>query len=538
MARASLNGVIPLLRRQSLAAPAGDAELLDRFVASRDADAFEALVRRHGPMVFAVCRRILRHTHDAEDAFQATFLVLAYKAGSVSPRGKLAGWLHGVASKTALKARHRAARRARVESQVPTRSADVMPDAPCTDAEPLLDQELTGLPERYRLPIILCDLEGRPRAEAATLLGCSEGTLSSRLTRGRRLLAERLKRRGVQLSVGALVGVLTAKAAIAEPLVRATLPVGLAPAAIPPTVAQLATGVMKAMLLKKLQAVALATLVAAGAAFALSGLLIERTEAAPTPKAPADPTLDDKAISEALATVDGNLLLNRKVIKDLKCDIDQLDKIMDKLEDAQRKSQQKTNEAMMGLKQNINGNVNPQAIQQMFKDAQEAGEKEFRKAVNEVVASLTPAQRLRLRQIDLQARGHAAFTLPSVAKDLKLTDKQKEQFAENVKRTAEDVQQALQKPVNPNGVFEFNFEKVTKEARAEGLKRAVAALTDDQKALWKKMTGEPVKYPLNQQWNFAQDLPLIGGFAGGFGGVQVVPAVPAVPVVPPPAPPK
>src|SRR5690242_12606896 len=134
--------------RRVLHAPEGgvtDGQLLARFVTSRDEAAFNELVRRHGPMVFGVCRRILRHAQDAEDAFQATFLVLLHKAATVSPRSKLAGWLHGVAQKTALKARHRAGRRTEVESQAPARSDDAMPPDPARDeAEAILDQELAA----------------------------------------------------------------------------------------------------------------------------------------------------------------------------------------------------------------------------------------------------------------------------------------------------------------------------------------------------------------------------------------------------------
>src|SRR5262245_45810706 len=151
MATGSLAGVIPRLRAAALAptGAAGDAEVLDRFVTRRDADAFEALVRRHGPMVLAVCRRVLRHTQDAEDAFQATFLVLAHKAAAVSPRSQLAGWLHGVAHRTALKARHRAARRAAAERRAPARSTEPMPPAPDWDGSELLhDQALAAPPER------------------------------------------------------------------------------------------------------------------------------------------------------------------------------------------------------------------------------------------------------------------------------------------------------------------------------------------------------------------------------------------------------
>ncbi len=553
MAIGSLAGVIPRLRATALALPGAtsDAELLDRFITARDATAFEALVRRHGPMVLAVCRRILRNTHDAEDAFQATFLVLAYKAASVSPRNRLAAWLHGVAQKTALKARHRAARRTEVEKRVPARSAeDMTPELTRADAEPLLDQELAALPELYRLPIVLCDLEGQLRSAVAVTLGCSEGTLSSRLTRGRRMLAERLKRRGVSLSSAALVVILTERqVALAESLVRATVPVALAPmsAAVSPNVAQLATGVLKSMFLKKLQTVTVAAIVTLGATFALTGLVADPTHAAaPVPKTPAAPALDEKALNEALADVDGQLLLNRKVLKDIKCDIDQLDRIMDAVEAGTLASRKKTQEAMVQIKVNANGgNVNPEAINQMFKDAQEAGEKEMRKATAEVVTKmLTLPQRARLREIDLQSRGHDVFTTASVAKALDLSPKQKEQFAANVQQTADEVQQAFQKPVqvglgNFAAVSSFDADSITKEARGEGMKRALAILTDEQKESWKKLTGEPIKYTINRPWMGAST----GVVRAGAGGVMVAPRVvgvalpaAALPAVPLPAP--
>ena len=554
MALGSLAGVIPRLRTTALAVQSAtsDADLLDRFVTARDAAAFEALVRRHGPMVLAVCRRVLRNTHDAEDAFQATFLVLAYKATSVSPRNRLAAWLHGVAQKTALKARHRAARRAEVEKRVPARSAeDMTPETTRADAEPLLDQELAALPDRYRLPIILCDLEGRLRSAVAVTLGCSEGTLSSRLTRGRRMLAERLKRRGVALSTAALAVILTERqGALAEALVRATVPVALAPmsaAAVSPNVAQLATGVLKSMFLKKLQTVTVAAIVTLGATFALTGLVADPTHAAaPVPKAPAAPALDEKALNEALADVDGQLLLNRKVLKDIKCDIDQLDRVMDTVEAGTLASRKKTQEAMMQIKVNANGgNVNGEAINQMFKDAQEAGEKEMRKATAEAVTKmLTLPQRARLREIDLQSRGHEAFTSAPVAKALDLTPKQKEQFAANVQQTADDVQQAFQKPVqvglgNFVAVSSFDVDSIAKEGRAEGMKRALAILTDEQKESWKKLTGEPIKYTINRPWMGTST----GVVRAGAGGVMVAPRVvgvalpaPALPAVPLPAP--
>jgi DNA-directed RNA polymerase specialized sigma24 family protein len=125
-----------------------DEELLERFISQRDEIAFEILLRRHGPMVFGLCLRVLRHIQDAEDAFQATFLVLAHKASIVSPRSKLAAWLHGVAYKAALKARQRVAQRLEVERRVPPRSPDEMaPDLASAEIEAVLDQEIASLPD-------------------------------------------------------------------------------------------------------------------------------------------------------------------------------------------------------------------------------------------------------------------------------------------------------------------------------------------------------------------------------------------------------
>src|SRR5581483_9321050 len=185
----AMNEVIRRLRlsqgREGGAGPT-DAELLERFLASRDETAFEALVRRHGPMVLGVCRRILRDSHDAEDAFQATFLVLVRKAASVVPREQLGNWLYGVAYRTALKARTARARRRRHERRAHALPA-AAPAGESLDLRPLLDQHLERLPAAYRAAVVLCDLEGRTKREAARQLGVPEGTLSSRLARGRAL---------------------------------------------------------------------------------------------------------------------------------------------------------------------------------------------------------------------------------------------------------------------------------------------------------------------------------------------------------------
>ncbi|HJZ54299.1 MAG TPA: sigma-70 family RNA polymerase sigma factor, partial [Gemmataceae bacterium] len=170
-----------------------DFQCLEQFLARRDEDAFAVLVARHGPMVMGVCRRVLGQAADAEDAFQATFLVLVRKAGSFTSRDLLANWLHGVALRTALKARTMTAkRRAREQpvAEVPEREA--VRQNPGEGQASVVDEELSRLPEKYRLPIVLCELEGKSHQEAAAQLGWPVGTLSGRLSRARKILADRL----------------------------------------------------------------------------------------------------------------------------------------------------------------------------------------------------------------------------------------------------------------------------------------------------------------------------------------------------------
>ena len=172
---------------------ASDRQLLERFVRRRDQPAFAALLRRHGPMVLGVCRRVLRHEQDAEDAFQATFLVLAKKAHGLRRPERLANWLYGVAYRTAQHARGRETRRCQHEREAASMSA--AKDEPETfgqELRRLLEEELHRLPEKYRAPLVLCYLEGKTNEEAARLLGWPVGSMSFRLARGRELLRERL----------------------------------------------------------------------------------------------------------------------------------------------------------------------------------------------------------------------------------------------------------------------------------------------------------------------------------------------------------
>jgi RNA polymerase sigma factor (sigma-70 family) len=270
MATSQMSEVIQHLRRAVLlrdGAGMTDGQLLECFLTQRDDAALAVLVQRHGPMVWGVCRRVLPNHHDAEDAFQATFLVLVRKAASIVPRERVANWLYGVAHQTALKARATAARRKGRERQVTEMPEPAVAERdPWRDLRPLLDEELSRLPDRYRCVIVSCDLEGRTRKEAAGQLGLSEGTVGSRLARARAMLAKRLARRGLAVSGGALAVVLSndvASAGVPASVVSSTITAAIlfragraaATGPIPLEVAALTEGVLKTMLLTRLTAV-------------------------------------------------------------------------------------------------------------------------------------------------------------------------------------------------------------------------------------------------------------------------------------------
>jgi RNA polymerase sigma factor (sigma-70 family) len=299
-------GLTHILRaiRRTPPPPAGDGPLLARFLRTRDEAAFAALVRRHGPMVYGVCRRVLGHAQDAEDAFQAAFLVLARKAGSVAKRESVGAWLYGVAYRTALDARAAIARRRARERQVEELPHPAGGPTEPEDWRPLLDRELSRLPEIYRAAVVLCDLEGRPRAEAARRLGVPEGTLSSRLAAARRTLARRLARSGVAVSGAAMAAEGVARAASC-PWHTAAVPAALISATVraaalvaagnlaaaPAAAAALAKGALRAMWMPKLKAAA--AVLALAATIGAGGLIYRgaggsAAEAADPPAAPAD----------------------------------------------------------------------------------------------------------------------------------------------------------------------------------------------------------------------------------------------------------
>jgi RNA polymerase sigma factor (sigma-70 family) len=255
-----------------------DGALLRRFADGRDEAAFALLVQRHGPTVFGVCCRILGPGPDAEDAFQATFVILARKATALADRAVVGNWLFGVARRTALKARALAARRrakeremARSESHPPTHSGEL---------REAIDSAVAGLPTKYRAPVVLCELEGRSLREAAAELGWPEGTVAGRLSRGRAMLRARLVRAGLPAAAGVALTV-PVPTTLAAAAVRSGCAVAGGDGVIPPAVAALATGVQRQMALTRLVPIA------AGIGVALAAGTITLTQ--PDPVAPARP---------------------------------------------------------------------------------------------------------------------------------------------------------------------------------------------------------------------------------------------------------
>jgi RNA polymerase sigma factor (sigma-70 family) len=262
----ALNRIRPAVCRRGTA-NLGDGQLVLRCVGGNDQEAFEALVHRHGPMVLAVCRRLLGNHADAEDAFQATFIVLLRKASTIRPPDMVGNWLHGVAYRAAMKVKTSLARRGARErpmSQLPELAT--VERGLWDDVLPLLDQEVNRLPAKFRAPIVHCDLEGMTRKDAARRLGWPEGTVAGRLARARAMLARRLTRLGVPVSAGVLTALLAqhvADAAIPPSLFTATLKVAAAAMAGLPSatsVAAIADALVRGLLLARLRYLALALL--------------------------------------------------------------------------------------------------------------------------------------------------------------------------------------------------------------------------------------------------------------------------------------
>jgi RNA polymerase sigma factor (sigma-70 family) len=477
-----------------------DRALLAEYVSAKNGIAFELLVRRHGPAVWAVCRRHLANTHDAEDAFQATFLVLAKSASRVSKHASVGSWLYGVAYRVALKARRSAARRKRIETAVtPADEPVTLPVFPTGDTAAIVHAELEKLPDRYRLPILLCDLEGLSRKEASAQLGWSEGTLSGRLNRARKLLAVRLTVRGIAAGVLATVGTATVPPAIA--LTTAVVGVGLtvigtSTMAAPETVAAMAHGAMRDMtrsfVLKLSVGVLAASLLLTGG---LIGVRVDGTPqatAAPVPK-------PEMAKPDDLTVALVELMSVPAVQRELKLSAESRVKLIDgfeQLEEDREKSGRNT--------PRFNERV-PNVQSGVLSLELEAGRAKDFAGRRELVASvLTKAQLRRLQQCEIQILGPQGFQLKRVQDELTLTDDQQQKVVKEVRSALSRVGDlAIPVPVpgtvgeQGGGVFPGSgvVELGDRQTMADvATSNVVSALTPAQAKKWKELTGEKVGF--------------------------------------------
>lgn len=287
MAHRPLNRALRFIHRLA-GLPVGgdrtDRQLLESFAEHGDQPSFDELVRRHGPLVWGVCRRVLQNEHDADDAFQATFLVLSRKAASISWHESVKHWLYEVAYRIALRGRASRDRRRAQERQAAACRTEIPAEVSWRDVQLALDEELHRLPAKYRAPLLLCYLEGQTQEEAARQLGSSTGALRGRLWRARDLLRERLARRGLELSAVILAAMLaeSAPAAVPGTLLTATVQAGTQFAAgqatgdlVSARALELTQGVLQAMFVTKLKLTA-AIVLSLGLLATAGGLIAQR----------------------------------------------------------------------------------------------------------------------------------------------------------------------------------------------------------------------------------------------------------------------
>jgi RNA polymerase sigma factor (sigma-70 family) len=504
MATASMAKVVKHLRRAALirADEVGDGPLLEAFVNGRDEAAFETLVRRHGAMVLGVCRRVLGHAHDAEDAFQATFLVLARKARSIVPRDQVGNWLHGVAYRTALHARARLARLRARERQVmdmPQRGQAVEVD--WNTLHRILDEELTRLPDKYRAGIILCDLEGRSRREAARLLRLPEGTLSSRLATGRQMLARRLGRHGLVLPTGALAAGLTAKALAAVPpaLVASTVKASLLAVAgraatgfISSKVLTLSQGVLKTMLFHKLKTLTVLVLGMALGAVGVGVVVVPGEGPAVVHAAQAPAATSQRPGGGADEPLDGDLLLNSQIQKELRLSANQIRRLNEAAAEAD------------GKHQGTRGEI--KRLQAQIEEMQNRVQKlharistDRKDAVGKAAPHILSARAIRrCREIQRQNRGiEQLLKDPRIQRMLKLDDEQMMKIEKALKdrgtwnRVFLDVvdQANVFWDVRRNTVQSLVVLDATHDQK--NLAKIAEVLTEDQKRTLRSWIGEP-----------------------------------------------
>jgi RNA polymerase sigma factor (sigma-70 family) len=469
-----------------------DGELLESFVTQRDEDAFTALVRWHGPMVLGVCRRVLHNEADVEDAFQATFFVLARKAATIRPRHMVGNWLYGVAHTTALKAKAMNTKRAVKEREAlrPTQEeSETWPEL-----RTILDQELKALPERYRAALVLCDLEGLTIKDAARQLGCPQGTIGTRLARGRVLLARRLAQRGLSVSGGLLASLLAqhAIADVPQGLMNTTIQTATVGGSQSATVAALTESVIMQLFVTKIKTVLTGLLVGViGFATLSIGASASEGQKAPKEEPPPKNTEPRPAESAKKPATNGEeisaiWITEKRVQEELRLTAEQVKKIGAIRTNVWKKHDAALKEAQEEVKKHNYGR---------YHELSRKVQTEERKALTEGVPDIISASALkRLLQIQRQARGlHEVVRDPAVQKKLNLSDEQMKKIEGFLKQGLEKSRKEAVLRAGGPIYFPLAIEDhvVTEQkAYADSMKSVLEVFMDDQKRVWNDLVGE------------------------------------------------
>src|SRR5262245_10935253 len=507
---------------------ATDAEPLTAYAECRDETALAGLLHRHMPMVLGVCTLLLGHRHDAEDAFQATFLVLARKAAMVRPRSALAGWLHGVAVRAAHKVRVANARQRSKEKEVATMPRPADDAAECPDSLAALHRELGRLPNDLRAAVVLCDLEGKTRTAAARQLGWPEGTVASRLARARRVLARRLRSPAM---LAPLAPVVVPTRLFADTLSAATrFAAGSQVVASAGAVAT-AEEVITDMVLAKLTKVIAVLLVGVAALGLGLGLTFEPTVAAPAAKS-GSTTNDLAAALKTARPINVGLLEQDEVLTDLKCTPDQRQAIAELIKAAQDEYREALKGAVRQVAAPGGGAVRVSSPPTIKYDT------------DKLTAVLKPEQLNRVRQLELHLKGPQAFADRRVVRALALTADQEAKVEEIIVRYEPQLSAHLGAAMTGK-----DGEKALAELGDKFTADCVKLLTKEQQATWDWLVGKrpaagswvraSANFPsagfgmFNVQGGAVRVGPGMPGLPGG--GAVVVPAAPGA--APPPLPP-
>jgi RNA polymerase sigma factor (sigma-70 family) len=510
-----------------------EGELLSRYVLTHDDDAFAELVRRLGPTVMGVCQRILGQFPEAEDAFQATFMVLARKAATVRPPSRIAAWLHGVATLAAKKARAARARRLRREQTIDEPiDRSVSPTTTDGDLAAVLDEELRRLPENLRLAIVYCEIREFTIAQTSKELGWPIGTVASRLSRGRKILADRLRRRGAApaLAVAAI-------ADVPRKLVANAVSASLGRGAGSSTAAMsLTSEVVQAMMLSKIKLLCVGLV--AAAAIVLPGFQAIRTgEAAPMPKATQAAPVEDPLGRFKYENPSG-LLRVEAVQKDLRLSDEQLKKL-DDLRQKFAVNRKNGPQIIRGAGQALPvapgfpGGGAGAMVQ--IAGPSSVNDAEFAKGAADVC---TPEQMRRLKQIGIQATGPEALLDRRVIRTLHLSAEQEDKIDALLPT---DHKRGAMIAINVNGVDKI-AEKTDQTWAA-----ALDVLTAEQRGKWNGLIGEQLPTAELQKAHAGHDfaawmpngarIQFGGGGGGGAGGGVLPPGIlPPVPPMPAPRP--